>query len=384
MEELLFLVALAGETLNKLTTETCGGFEIRNHIIKKYHGQSEVVIIPKQIRGIAPDAFSRCSHVISVKIPEYVEYIGNHAFFGCKNLEEVTLPKGITLIDFMTFYKCSSLKSITIPEGVTSIGDSAFSDCTNLADAVIPESVEIIGKMAFWCCESLTQITIPNSVTSIGNGTFFKCKNLKTITLSKNLKNIAKSLFDGCESLTSLIIPEGVTNIGDMAFFCCKSLQNLYIPESVVSIGKDVFYKCTSLKHVQYGKIQLNLKHHVTIDAQIQFICEKDYSVQMESEVKDDILTQMYILNMDAERIYSLFRGRSIQWINFIIQKNYIKAIEKILTSGEFITKQNIDNFILYAIEQQKYEIQVLLMDYKTKRHWYDDMQTTIQKKFNL
>lgn len=382
MEELLLLASLAGEALNKLTSETWGGFEMRNHILKKYHGQSEAVIIPEHVCGIAPDAFNRCSHVTSVKIPEHVTYIGNNAFFRCENLEKVNIPKSITLIDFMTFYKCYNLKSITIPEGVTSIGSSAFSDCIRLTSITIPESVEFIGRMAFWCCESLTELHIPDSVTSIGNGAFYKCKNLKSITLPKNLTSIADDVFDGCISLKSLTIPESVTTVGEMAFYRCVKLEELHLPENLVSIGSNAFYDCDSLKYLTLGKIRLHAEDAVY--EQFELIRNKDYSVQINPEIKYDIIAQMYMYDIDTKGTYHFIQYRSIKMIKLMIQKNYTKAVEKILLADELITKENIDEFILYAIAQQSYEIQVLLMEYKTKQHWYDDMQTTIQKKFEL
>ena len=39
--------------------------------------------------------------------------------------------------------------------------------------------------------------------------------------------------------------------------------------------------------------------------------------------------------------------------------------IEKLLNTGFFITKKNIDKFIQYANQKQKHEIQLLLTDYK-------------------
>ena len=73
------------------------------------------------------------------------------------------------------FSNCSSLTSITIPESVTSIGKYAFDSCSSLTSVTIPESVTSIGEDAFSGCSSLTSVTIPNSVTSIGNYAFYGC-----------------------------------------------------------------------------------------------------------------------------------------------------------------------------------------------------------------
>ena len=56
------------------------------------------------------------------------------------------------------FSYCSSLTSITIPNSVTSIGNNAFSRCSGLTSVTIPNSVTSIGNSAFWGCSSLTTV----------------------------------------------------------------------------------------------------------------------------------------------------------------------------------------------------------------------------------
>ena len=89
---------------------------------------------------------------------------------------EVVIPSSITVegqeypvasIGERAFSGCSGLTSVTIPNSVTSIGESAFQYCSSLTSITIPNSVTSIGNSAFWSCRSLTSVTIPNSVTSI-------------------------------------------------------------------------------------------------------------------------------------------------------------------------------------------------------------------------
>ena len=88
--------------------------------------------------------------------------------FGGANLVENTYTNGqgvmvfdgdVTRIASWAFTNCSSLTSIVIPNGVTSIGEGAFRDCSSLTSIVIPNSVTSIGDFAFYGCSGLTSIT---------------------------------------------------------------------------------------------------------------------------------------------------------------------------------------------------------------------------------
>ena len=58
--------------------------------------------------------------------------IGASAFSGCTGLTSISIPDGVTGIDAYAFSDCTGMISVTIPDSVTSIGNSAFSGCTGL------------------------------------------------------------------------------------------------------------------------------------------------------------------------------------------------------------------------------------------------------------
>ena len=102
-------------------------------------------------------AFSNCSSLTSVTIPNSVTSIGSDAFKGCSSLTSVTIPNSVTSIGTSAFSNCSSLTSVTIPDGVTSIGDGAFSGCTELTQLILFRSTP----------PDLGSGAIPNNVQSI-------------------------------------------------------------------------------------------------------------------------------------------------------------------------------------------------------------------------
>jgi len=235
------------------------------------------------IASIGHYAFSSCSSLTSVTIPNSVTSIESHAFESCTSLTSVTIPNSVTSIGDYAFSSCSSLTSVTIPNSVTSIGDKAFESCTSLTSVTIPNSVTSIGDRAFSYCSSLTAInvdtantayssqdgvlynkakstliqypggktgnpfTIPNSVTSIEHFAFYNCTNLTSVTIPNSVTSIGGCAFSSCSSLTSVTIPNSVTSIEGHAFSSCTSLTSVTIPNSVTSIWGGAFSYCSSL-----------------------------------------------------------------------------------------------------------------------------------------
>ena len=185
-------------------------------------------------------------------VKEGTRIICNYAFSDCSSLSNIVIPNSVTDIGDYAFSYCSSLSNIVIPDSVTDIGNFAFSRCCSLSEIVIPSSVTSIGNRAFSRCSSLKYISIPKSVIGL-NGNPFAEWNGKLECLSPNFVYEDDVLFNRDKSriisfrkqnIKSYVIPSSVTSIGDRAFYGCDSLSEIVIPSSVTSIGKGAFYNC--------------------------------------------------------------------------------------------------------------------------------------------
>ena len=266
---LLPVTARAGELDNGLVYEVYA-----DHVeITDYTGDATEVVIPSKIKRIpvtviGESAFSNCSDLTDIVIPDSVTSIGGNAFSSCSSLTSIALPSAITSIGESTFYGCTSLTSIEIPGSVTSIGEYAFRGCSGLTDIEIPDSVTCIGGGAFFECSGLTGIDLPDSITSINNYLFYECTSLTDIEIPDGVTQIGHLSFHNCYNLTSIDLPDSITVINGDAFWDCSSLTSIDLPDSLTYIGDRAFHDCSSL-------ISIEIPTSVTyIGAEAFYLCE--------------------------------------------------------------------------------------------------------------
>ena len=240
--------------------------------VSDYYGDRTDVIIPSVHSGGA------------------VTGIGDWAFSNCSNLTSISIPDSVTSIGLGAFQSCNGLTSVTIPDSVTSIGNNAFGDCNKLVEVYNKSDLDTVagsidhGYVGYyaehiyteeggsWLTDteddyrffydgeqgylmgyygSETELAFPSSFTAydgtlvenyaIYDYAFCNCTELTSITIPNDVTSIGDYAFSGCTGLTSIAIPDSVTSIGDYAFSWCDGLTSVTIGNSVTSIGDYAF-----------------------------------------------------------------------------------------------------------------------------------------------
>lgn len=127
-------------------------------------------------------------------IEDDVAFIGTSAFSNCSNLQTVVLPESASVVQQFAFYNCSRLENIDLSHFRT-IEESAFFGCTSLTDVDLSYSVEV-GKRAFANCVNLNNVVFHAIMSTIFEEAFCNCSSLSEVYIPSGVK-IAEHAFAG-------------------------------------------------------------------------------------------------------------------------------------------------------------------------------------------
>ncbi|MBQ3126988.1 MAG: leucine-rich repeat domain-containing protein, partial [Clostridia bacterium] len=172
-----------------------------------------------------------------------------------REILRVKLEPGLTRVGAMAFSGCSALWAVSLPEGIVEIGDEAFAR-TALEHCPLPESLERIGAYAFYSSELSGTLTLPERVMEIGDRAFFDCRHLRAVQLPAGLLQLGEAPFAACTALTEITIEEnnrfctvdGVLFTADMATLICyppaRAGEHYTVPDGVRGIADSAFRFC--------------------------------------------------------------------------------------------------------------------------------------------
>ena len=145
------------------------------------------IIIPDSVTTLDYGAFSDCKNLTFIKLGKGITEIKHSTFMntGITSIglpdsgADLEIPNTITKISNDSTYfangafsNCSNLKTVTLPENITAISKGLFASCPNLESVNISSNTKSIAATAFYDCSKLN-MTIPNTVTSIYSNSFY-------------------------------------------------------------------------------------------------------------------------------------------------------------------------------------------------------------------
>lgn len=267
------------------------------------------------VSSIGLYAFTDCSSLSSVLLPDSLYEIAGAAFSRCKALSEITLPKNLGMIGQYAFID-TGLSKITVPDSVTEIGYSAFgyyldSEGNETADSsfVIVGSYgsaaqkyatdkdteyDYANSFEFRVPEQDEQITEQLSLEKRvfgdyeyavvnGDAVITACVSGDTVlNVPSEIEGLTVTAvypvaFQNCLS-EEIVLPETVTLIREMAFYSCTNLKRITLPSNLTEVGNNAFDSCTLLETVDTGGA-------VTIGSQVFYDCTSLKSVTMPEAV---------------------------------------------------------------------------------------------------
>lgn len=234
------------------------------------------------LRYIGSSAFMY-SGLISLDLPDGLDYIGRSAFYNSENLVSVKIPasvKGLGRTSFeatpfynslplenniiylgttaLAYVKLNVTGTVTFRDGTTEIGDEFGVSTIN--SITFPSTLRRIGKKAFYQSK-ITNAMLPEGLEEIGEYAFSGCSEMETISMPSTLKKIGRSAFSECSRLVRPSLPESLEHIGMNAFSNCTLLGGeMTIPRNVKELGTGIF------EGANMFRIVYNAENAVSID----------------------------------------------------------------------------------------------------------------------
>ena len=248
-----------------------------------FYGSNVSTVYMAEGQKIIPMEFFKGAEALkNVYIPDSVTEIRPLAFSGCTALEELDLPEELTTIG-KRFIEKTLISELVIPPKVTTVAgeftseyEGAFTNAEKLKKIKIADGATTIPKGLAQRSPSLTEVQIPDTVRSIGYAAFCECRNLQEFEFPKNIEELgpnmladtgirelkvpgtvkkATSALSNMTSLEKVVFEKGITELSESICSGNTNLKTVELPEGLKKIKRDAFFLCTSLTELKlpYG-----------------------------------------------------------------------------------------------------------------------------------
>lgn len=155
---------------------------------------------------IGPEAFSGCN-LSYLDVPGSIDIVQRGCFRDNEHLMELKLNNGLQGIDEYAFTGCSSLLELDLPETLDYLSKGAFALCYGLTELCLG-NVKVIDDYCFYRCRSLTSVSLPETVVKLGANVFSECVHLEKITLYDNIADISPDALKGLNKDVKVLIKQ--------------------------------------------------------------------------------------------------------------------------------------------------------------------------------
>ena len=267
-------------TVDDFVFSTSGGV---NYLVA-YTGNETSIELPDGYNGgdykIADFAFSGCTGLISVEIPNSVTSIGQKAFYDCSGLKSVTVGTQVLGIHNKSFPKVN--KFIFLGNTRPTRLDYPSLEYKPDADVIYVSNAEVYGYGTEYprlssmfevdgvkyvplstkecdvidCCYDVSAVNVAvdsivlyksrkMTVKNINNYSFYNNKYIKQAYVNNDGYVGAYAFYD-CDSIVGDVVVENNGYVGSSAFYDCDGIENVNISNNGY-VDRSAFQNCTNL-----------------------------------------------------------------------------------------------------------------------------------------
>ena len=220
------------------------------------------VIVEDGVAGLERGAFSSCTNLTSVTLPERMEGspVWWDVFYGCRSLPEITVPEGVTELE-CTFYGCHSLRAIHLSSTVQAIDMDALrtGETTSVSGSSSLSTITVAEGSPYYMVDKNSVLYQKDAG---GNPVaLVKCPTalrLAKYTVPSTVASIEPRAFEKCANISEMVIEDSETplSIGTCAFLN-SGIYTYHLPGRLKVLGSSAFKNHVDYDFPKYTQLKV-------------------------------------------------------------------------------------------------------------------------------